>query len=443
MNYRILAAALTFFTACLCPAAARAATLLAEAPPKTARLNEVVKFGVIGGYHFNASAPQVCGARPAFDVSAGGLKCQFTSGGGQAVVLNICDDKNTSCMTEEFTIMVAGRAAAPAAAAAAAQAQEKSPMEGFLLNVPAQALKQARREKKLLFIDFFGEWCPPCRVMEESVLNRPEFLAASRGMVRVSLDVDRALAREWVSKFRVSGYPTFLVADAGLHEIGRWMGSGSLEAFSLWVKEQETWKNQPIAEAKNAAAKLDAAGKLRVAKYYLDAKNWSEARAALEGLKTRYAAYLDASAQLRIAESSAAAGLPAMYKEYIERFDGRDGQNAESGVMDWIGDLYKLEPAAAKPYIEGLDVLAGRIEKSGDAIKEGYIAADVFSQLSGVLDDAGLHEQAAAYAGRSADAYAALAGKAGSAGLAKGFRMSQAKSLMGAGRYEDRSESVV
>ncbi|MCX5792109.1 MAG: thioredoxin family protein [Elusimicrobia bacterium] len=437
MNYRILAAALIFSFACLCPAAARAATLLAEAPPKTARLNEVVKFGVISGYHFNGSAPQVCGARPAFDVSGGGLKCQFTSGGGQAVLLNICDDKNTSCMTEEFTVQVEGKPAARADAGAAAQVPEEPPLEGFLLNVPARALRQARREKKLLFIDFFGKWCPPCRVMEETVLNRPEFLAASRGMVRVSLDIDRPLAREWVSRFRVSGYPTFLVADARLREIGRWTGSGNLEAFVLWVKEQERWKWQPIEKATSAAAVLDEAGKVRVARYYMDAENWGEARAALKGARTRYAAYLDAAAQLKTAEASGAAGLTAMYMEFIERFDGRDGQDAESGVMDWIGALCKLAPAAGRPYLEGLDALAGRLQRSGDVLKEGYLAPDILTQLASALDEAGLPEQAAVFNGRAADAYAALAGKAGSAGQAKGLRMSQAKSLMGAGRYED------
>jgi len=246
-------------------------------------------------------------------------------------------------------------------------------------------------------------------------------------MVRVSLDVDKPAAREWLTRFRPAGYPTYLVADAELREIGRSFGGG-LESFNAWLKEQETWKAQPIADARAKAASLDEAGKLRVAQAYMDEKSWDKARELLAGLKTRTGLYLDAVARIKEAEDKKDAGLPALYREMIGRFDGSDGTEAEGSVMDWIAALHKLEPAAAKPYLDDLETYIGRLKTSKEAAREGYTGPDIFVGLAEAMDEAGLPEKARAFYIRAVGAYAELAEKA-DPGSAKGLRMGQARSL--------------
>ncbi len=409
-------------------------SFLTEPPATSAGLNETVRYAPKEGYHFNLKAPQECGDTEAFDIFRKELKCKFTSGGEQAVSLKICDDKEIACMFEDFTVLVAGEAKAPAAAAGEAG---DIGLDGFLLNDPAGALTRAKAEHKLLFIDFFGRWCPPCRVMEDTVLTQASFLEATGKMVRVSLDVDRPAVRDWRVRFKPTGYPTYLIADADLNEIGRWSGSGNLSAFNAWVGDQQKWKDQPIEQAKAEVLMLDEAGKLRVAREYLAGKKWAEARKALAGLDSRAAAYLDAQARVNEAESTGTVKLVELYPGLIERFDGRDGKDAEGAVLDWIAALQKLDPAAAKPYIAGLDALIGRLNVSKDAAAEGYGPEDVLYQAAVGMEDAGLKDKAKDLYTRAARVYGKMAAGAARPELAKGLQMSQARCLMAAGLYAE------
>ena len=409
-------------------------SLLTETPRKTAGLNETVKYAAKSGYHFNLKAPQECGDTEAFAVSRKELKCKFSSGGEQAVSLKICDDKETACMFEDFTVLAAGVAQAQAAAVEEAG---DTGLDGFLLNDPAGALAQAKKEHKLLFIDFFGRWCPPCRVMEDTVLTQASFLAATGNMVRVSLDVDRPAVLNWRARFKPTGYPTYLIADADLNEIGRWSGSGNLLAFNVWIKDQEGWKDQPIEKAKAEAAKLDDAGKLRVAKEYMAGGKWGEARKTLAGLNTRAAGYLDAQAQAHETDSTDTVKMTELYRGLIGRFDGRDGRDAEGAVLDWIAALQKIDPAAAKPYIAGLDALIGRLNVSKDAAAEGYGPEDVLYQAAVGMEDAGLKDLAKGLYARAAKVYGEMAARAARRELAKGLHMSQARCLLGAKLYPE------
>ena len=120
-----------------------APSLLTAPPAKTAGLNETVKYAAKDGYHFNLKAPQECGATEAFDLSRKELKCKFTSGGEQAVSLKICDDKETACMFEDFTVLVRGEG--KRSAAAVPEASIDTGLDGFLLNAPAAARRAEQK----------------------------------------------------------------------------------------------------------------------------------------------------------------------------------------------------------------------------------------------------------------------------------------------------------
>lgn len=444
MNYLLTAAALLAGT---CLYAAEGGSYLSSPPPAEARLNEVIRFTPRANHHFNLKAPQRCGASSAFDLKAGALKCQFSAGGAQAVSLKVCDDKNTYCVSEDFTVEVAGPAASAAAALARNAADQADPLPGFILNDTAAALRQAKKEGKLLFIDFFGRWCPPCRLMEDTVLNQDQFLEASAGMVRLSLDVDAPQAREWIAKLKPSGYPTYLVADAKLREIGRVAGSMNLQAFNAWVRSQQAWKDKPIAAAKAAAASLDEAGRLRVAKAYLREKDWAAAKRLLDGMPGDEAAYLHVYASVAQAEadteeaaktsSAAAAGMAPVYAAAIKAYDGSDGRPARIGVLEWLESLYKLDPAAAKPWLDEGDALAGRLLDSPAVAEEGYTREDTLASAANTLDGAGLKEKSADLFYRAAVGFGSQADKAAGPEAAKGLRMNQARYLASAGRLDE------
>lgn len=436
MKYTILLAALLVSVRMVAYGEAPAASLLTEPPPQSAKLNEIFNFTAKEGYHFNVEAPQACGAGEAFDVSTASLKCQFMQSGEQAVSLKLCAEKSPLCLFEEFTVTVEGPGGGAKAASVADAPALEPPLPGFVLNTPDAALRQAAKEGKLLFIDFFGKWCPSCRLMDDTALVHPAFLEASAGMVRLSLDIDLPEAREWLTRFRVSSYPTYVITDSRLREIGRLAGSLSPEAFTVWVREQESWKDKPIGEAKTGALFLGEAGKMRVAKAYIGEKKWALARQLLGGIKTRTARYLEAACLVNEAEASGANNLAELYRNTATKFDGSDGEEAEIGVVDWIAALQKLDPAAAKPWLDAMDDLAARLTASRAVIEEGYAPADVYITIADALSGAGLTERADDFYFRAAAEYAAAADKVARPQDAKGLRMNHARNLSLAHRYE-------
>ncbi|MBC7458592.1 MAG: thioredoxin family protein [Bdellovibrionaceae bacterium] len=101
---------------------------------------------------------------------------------------------------------------------------KKSPAKknahGFWVNQEEEALKEATKLKKLILIDFFGIWCPPCNQLDELVFSQPEFKQAAKKFVLLKMDADSE--KSWVlkSKYNVGGYPTIILAQVEDNQAG-------------------------------------------------------------------------------------------------------------------------------------------------------------------------------------------------------------------------------
>ncbi len=75
----------------------------------------------------------------------------------------------------------------------------------------ATALEEARAATKLVFIDFYAEWCAPCKIIEAKVLpdSRVQEALADFVFIRVDTDTDPEAGQ----RFEVDGMPTLLVLD--------------------------------------------------------------------------------------------------------------------------------------------------------------------------------------------------------------------------------------
>jgi thiol:disulfide interchange protein len=86
----------------------------------------------------------------------------------------------------------------------------------------ARALAKARESKRLLFVDFYAEWCVPCIVLEETIFPDPGVQKALEAYVFVKVDTDRfPSAGEF---FAVAAMPTLLVLDGQGKELHRLVG---------------------------------------------------------------------------------------------------------------------------------------------------------------------------------------------------------------------------
>jgi thioredoxin 1 len=84
----------------------------------------------------------------------------------------------------------------------------------------------------LKLIDFWAEWCPPCKVMSPIVDG---VLAEFKEEIELEkVDVDKDSAR--ASECEVFSIPTFVLEEDG-KEIDRTTGARSKEEFKKWIEQ--------------------------------------------------------------------------------------------------------------------------------------------------------------------------------------------------------------
>lgn len=86
----------------------------------------------------------------------------------------------------------------------------------------ASSLAKARETNRLLFIDFYAEWCAPCKVLEKNVFPDSRVQKALEGYVFIKVDTDEFPAAG--EHFDVAAMPTLLVLDSHGKELHRWVG---------------------------------------------------------------------------------------------------------------------------------------------------------------------------------------------------------------------------
>src|SRR5207244_1759231 len=141
---------------------------------------------------------------------------------------------------------------------------------GFLVDRPEQALEQARRERRPLMVDFFGIWCPPCNMLDETVFSRPEFARAAEVFVKLKLDADRETSWGLKERWRVGGYPTVIFATPDGEEIDRVVGARSLAQFVARVEDALAHQAQPRAALEALAKSGDLAADRRLARLQIE-----------------------------------------------------------------------------------------------------------------------------------------------------------------------------
>ena len=107
-----------------------------------------------------------------------------------------------------------------ALAAGAAQAQVK-----FETKSTDAVREMAVKTGKLVFIDLYATWCPPCRTMEREVFSRKDvgdFM--ERHFVAAKYDVDKTTGKELLKRYGSGAIPLYLVFDTQGELLGRIQG---------------------------------------------------------------------------------------------------------------------------------------------------------------------------------------------------------------------------
>lgn len=109
---------------------------------------------------------------------------------------------------------------------------------GYSVNVATISVSESEFEEKVLkskmpvLVDFWAEWCGPCKMAEPVLEELSETYTGKAVIVKVDVDANQAVTQ----KYTILSIPTTVMFVGG-QEKGRQVGFGGKEPFEKLIKE--------------------------------------------------------------------------------------------------------------------------------------------------------------------------------------------------------------
>jgi thioredoxin 2 len=93
--------------------------------------------------------------------------------------------------------------------------------------------KEVNQSTQPVLVDFWAEWCGPCRIMAPEFERAAAVIEPRARLVKVNVDAEPALAQ----RFQVRSIPTLVLALHG-SELARTAGARSAAQLAQWVEAE-------------------------------------------------------------------------------------------------------------------------------------------------------------------------------------------------------------
>ena len=88
-----------------------------------------------------------------------------------------------------------------------------------------EALAQAKKEDKAIFLDISASWCGPCKMLKANTfINKDVGDYYNENFINVMVDGEKGEGISLARKFRISGYPTMIYLNSAGELIARTSG---------------------------------------------------------------------------------------------------------------------------------------------------------------------------------------------------------------------------
>ena len=92
--------------------------------------------------------------------------------------------------------------------------------------------KEVLQSTKPVLVDFWAEWCAPCRMLGPTIDAIAEQFSETAGVVKVNVDDNTATAQ----RYGIKGIPTLILFSGG-KEVERVVGATSKESISRMIEK--------------------------------------------------------------------------------------------------------------------------------------------------------------------------------------------------------------
>lgn len=114
---------------------------------------------------------------------------------------------------------------------------ENDPSKAFHKLDLKAAVEKAKKEKKVVMIDFTATWCGYCKKLDQTTFSNQKVQSwLNDNIVAIKVDIDQH--KDLAQKYNISSIPCLVFIDADGSETGRVLGYRGPDAFLAAAKKE-------------------------------------------------------------------------------------------------------------------------------------------------------------------------------------------------------------